>query len=285
MNTSDGISTFDLIQIVIKDWALFLKVLVSIAILTLVIIFLSTRYYQGSVIISFSKPLSIVDQGFAGSFGAGGLLGKLGGGQTQEVEEAKVILFSFSFFQRFATQEKILFRLFPDKWDVQTKTWLVEGGDRRVMQDAYVVYKENMLQVVELSGGILEVSIFWKSPELSAKWANQLVAQLDAELRNRDIGIREENIKYLRSQLQIEKNEYVSEIAVNLLKKELGDLMLAHNNAGFMMKILDPAVAPIKPSRPRRLFMALGGALFGFILSLSAVFMKNSYRQWKHEKA
>jgi uncharacterized protein involved in exopolysaccharide biosynthesis len=183
------------------------------------------------------------------------------------VVQVLATLNSGRFLQAFIERNKLLSVLFEDIWDSENQTWIVESvEDQPSMQNA-IGYFKNILSVAEdKKTGLITLSIQWKEPEIAAKWANDLVDQLNEQLRNRAITDSKKRIGYLEQELAKTTLQDMRTVLYKLLESEKQKAMLANVNEDFALKVIDPAVAPENREKPKRkLIVALGGVCGGFL--------------------
>jgi len=183
------------------------------------------------------------------------------------VVQVLATLNSGRFLQAFIERNKMLSVLFEDIWDSENQTWIVESvEDQPSMQNA-IGYFKNILSVAEdKKTGLITLSILWKDPEVAAQWANDLVKQLNDQLREQAIADSKKRIGYLEQELAKTTLQDMRAVLYNLLESEKQRAMLANVNEDFALKVIDPAVAPENREKPKRkLIVALGGVCGGFL--------------------
>lgn len=115
--------------------------------------------------------------------------------------------------------------------------------------------------------GLVHLTIEWTDPVTAARWANELVAELNAVMRERALDSSTRNIEYLQRQLS-ETNVVALQQAIGrLLDAELQRLMLARGSEEFGFRVIDPAQPPTKRAWPQRALIVLVAFLSGFLLS------------------
>ncbi len=108
---------------------------------------------------------------------------------------------------------------------------------------------------------------------MAAQWANDLVKQLNEQLREQAIADSKKRVGYLEQELAKTTLQDMRAVLYNLLESEKQKAMLANVNEDFALEVIDPAVAPETREKPKRkLIVALGGVCGGF-LGIFAVFL------------
>ena len=129
--------------------------------------------------------------------------------------------------------------------------------------------------------GLITLSISWKDPAVAAQWANDLVKQLNEQLREQAIADSKKRVGYLEQELAKTTLQDMRAVLYNLLESEKQKAMLANVNEEFALEVIDPAVAPETREKPKRkLIVALGGVCGGF-LGIFAVFFAQFLQKLK----
>ena len=125
---------------------------------------------------------------------------------------------------------------------------------------------------------MLALSILWKDPKVAAEWANDLVKQLNEQLRQKAIADSRKRVGYLEEELAKTTLKDMRTVLYNLLESEKQKAMLANVNEDFALEVIDPAVVPDTHEKPKRkLIVALGalcGSLLGIFIVLVGQFLK-----------
>ena len=100
--------------------------------------------------------------------------------------------------------------------------------------------------------GLITVSVSWKEPEIVAEWANELVRQLNVQLRKKAIEDSNKRVGYLEKELGKVTIRDMRSVLYNLLEFEKKKAMLANVNEDFALKVIDPAVVPESRESPKK---------------------------------
>jgi uncharacterized protein involved in exopolysaccharide biosynthesis len=190
------------------------------------------------------------------------------------VEQVVATLNSRKFLRTYINQNKLIPVLFDEIWDADNQVWLVQSvEDEPTEQKAINLFNEDILSVNEdKKSGLITLSISWKDPQVAAQWANDLVKQLNEQLREQAIADSRKRVGYLEQELAKTTLQDMRAVLYNLLESEKQKAMLANVNEDFALEVIDPAVAPETREKPKRkLIIALGGVCGGF-LGIFAVF-------------
>ena len=146
-----------------------------------------------------------------------------------------------------------------------------------------------MLIHEDKKSGINNLSVSWKDPEIAAQWANDLVKQLNEQLREQAIQDSKKRVGYLEQELAKTTLKDMREVLYSLLESEKQKAMLANVNEDFALEVIDPAVAPEVSEKPKRkLIVALGGVCGGFLGIFAVFFLQflrkaEIFQQRKHQ--
>ena len=111
--------------------------------------------------------------------------------------------------------------------------------------------------------------------------ANNLVQQLNEQLREQAITDSQKRVGYLEKELAKTTLQDMRAILYNLLESEKQKAMLANVNEDFALEVIDPAVAPEIPEKPKRKLIVVLGGVCGLFLGIFAVFFSQFLRKIK----
>ena len=202
------------------------------------------------------------------------------------VEQVVATLNSRKFLRQYIDGKKLLPVLFEDIWDADNQSWMVPSvEDEPTEQKAVDAFKEILSVDEDKKSGLITLSISWKDPEVAAEWANNLVKQLNEQLREQAIADSKKRVGYLEQELAKTTLQDMRAVLYNLLESEKQKAMLANVNEDFALEVIDPAVAPETREKPKRkLIVALGGVCGGF-LGIFAVFFTQFLQKLKSPSA
>jgi uncharacterized protein involved in exopolysaccharide biosynthesis len=226
--------------------------------------------------------------------GAAALLGvNVGGSKVDNTNTAIATLKSRQFIGRFIDEQQLLVPLFASSWDKDeqrsvinekifnpaTGEWLTKEGAPSAL-DAFREF-EKILTVTgpDRNTAMLAVSISWHNPVEAAQWVNQLVLELNQEIRARDVREANSAIHFLRSQLDSTQLVDMQRVFYQLIESQTRITMLADVRNEYVFRVIDPAVAPDRRSAPDRRLITVIGTLAGGILSILLVFARRLFGQ------
>ena len=278
----DEIDLLELIRTLLQAW----KTIVGI---TIVCVGLAVAYalYSPEVF----KAETLLAPATEEKSGASSALSQFGGlaamagisiPSDSNVEQVVATLNSRKFLRTFINQNKLTPVLFDEIWNAETQVWMVTSvEDEPTEQKAIESFKACLSVDEDKKSGLITLSISWKDPEVAAVWANDLVKQLNEQLREQAIADSKKRVGYLEQELAKTTLQDMRAVLYNLLESEKQKAMLANVNENFALEVIDPAVAPETREKPKRkLIVALGGACGGF-LGIFAVFFTQFLQKLK----
>lgn len=285
----DEIDLFELWDILWSGKLLVIASTVIASILAIVYALLATPVYESKVIM-----LPAVEQqggglsALAGQFGglaslAGVSLPGGGGGVT---EEALAVLKSQHFSRQYIEENQLLPVLFADDWDDETKSWkAVELDEQPTLYKAVEAFAEIRSVSTDKTSGVITLSVQWTDPVKAAQWANDLVVRLNAEMRGRAVEDASKSISYLQEQLKQTSVTELQQAIYRLIEAQTKSIMLANVREQYAFKVIDPAVVPEEPIKPKRSLIAVLGFLLGGMLGVMVVFLRHAIRNRKEQLA
>ena len=221
----------------------------------------------------------------------GGLVSQLGGlaslagvslsGDSQKVE-AYVMLTSREFTDEFIRDESLMQVLFAKRWDPETRSWRPSLLKRDpTPADAFRTFNRKIRWVdQDRRSGVVTLTVRWKDPEVAARWANELVARVNARMRDRAIQDARRNIEHLQAQYERTPVVSLRETVARVMENEVRREMLATVRTDYAFRVIDPAVAaePHEFVSPKRARLIAGGfvlgGMFGLLLVLARHFVR-----------
>lgn len=201
-------------------------------------------------------------------------------GDTRKAESIAVLQ-SNAITEQFIRDNDLMPVLYPDLWDAARKKWRVsDPNDIPTLWKAAQYFKKSIcLTDIDPKTGLVTLTCTWTDPTVAANWANGLVKMTNDYLRGKALAESQRDIDYLT--VRAEKTDVIGiRQTINvLLETELDKAMVAQGTEEYAFKVLDPALAPSKPSFPRpKLWTALG-LLFGATLGTFAALVRAHWRE------
>ena len=278
----DEIDLLELIRTLLEAW----KTIVGI---TIVCIGLAVAYalYAPEVFKAETllAPASEEKSGASSALSQFGGLAAMAGisiPSDSNVEQVVATLNSRKFLRQYIDGKKLLPVLFEDIWDADNKSWMVPSvEDEPTEQKAIESFKACLSVDEDKKSGLITLSISWKDPQVAAQWANDLVKQLNEQLREQAIADSKKRVGYLEQELAKTTLQDMRAVLYSLLESEKQKAMLANVNEDFALEVIDPAVAPKTHEKPKRKLIIALGVVCGSFLGVFAVFFAHFLKKLK----
>lgn len=259
-------------------WVVVAAVLVSVAIGAAYAWTATPKYLAETVLMPSAET---AEDRLLGGLGGdvGGLASLAGlslGGRDTIRKKALATLKSRRLIDEFVAARNLLPVLFPNKWDAARGEWKsgLDPEDVPTADDAYILFDKRVRRVSEdQKTGIVRLGILWRDREQAAEWANDLVARVNAGLREAEIAEARASRAYVERKVETVQFTSVREAMFRLDESLLRREMMAHVRPDFAYSVIDPARPP-DPDRfrsPARLLILLMSAMVGTVLGALAV--------------
>jgi uncharacterized protein involved in exopolysaccharide biosynthesis len=276
------ISLIDIWRILGTHRWLVLGLMLLASLMSLAAALLMTPEYRAEVLLA---PVNDLDdsQHSALAFGEFGSIAALAGvnlDRKDKKNEAIATLRSRQFTEQFIAARKLDRVVFSDLWDQEHDRWNADAGkDIPTSWDVFEVFDKDIRRVSEdRTTGLVTLSIEWKDPQQAAQWANELAANVNATLRQQAVEASNDAIAYLQDQLTRTSVVDLQQVLHRLIESEMKKIIVANINEEFAFRVIDPAVAPDEPFRPRTVVMVVVGAVAGLVLGIIAALLLNGLR-------
>jgi len=256
--------------------------------------------YQADVLVSSSQGggmgSSLASQ-YGGLAAIAGI--DLGSGDTG-LESALALLKSRKFIISFINEENLKPVLFPDVWDPEAKVWftpapgmisriknaLASDADDEILDPkpsdlrAYESFSEIMTVSEDKKSGLVTIKVDSEDPVMAANWASKVVIRLNAYLKNEAISQSDQNIRYLEQEIVDTPLVEFKTALYELIETEAKSKMFANVQKEYALKVIDPAVVPEEPIKPKRSLILILGVLLGFMVGCA----QGLVRGWMNRK-
>ena len=223
--------------------------------------------------------------------GRSSLLSNLGGlasfagldlsSQTGDGKFYLAVLKSRIFLSTLVDKYRLLPLLYKDKWNQETKTWILKGKEKPPsMNKACKYFKEQVMSVVEdKKTGLITLEIKWRDPKMASLLANSIIQMGNEYIRNMKIREYSTTIEYLKKQIDETSVVNMQKIFYKLIEQQIQNKSLAEVKKNFAFQVLDPAVPPDLPFKPRKKVIVLLGSLTGLFTGIFMVFIIKFFRE------
>ena len=229
----------------------------------------------------------------SGSKVLSGALGGLGGmvasefglGGGGEVDKIEVLLKSRRLVQLVVEKHNLMPLLFEDKWDSQKKAWKENPGP--TIQDAYNRIKDGLLKVTrDRKTDVITVSIEHKNPEFARAVVDYYLTELSEGLRAKVVKDAQENMRFLKEQLDRTADPLLREKIYGMLAKEIEKDTFARAQTYYGFYVLDPPIAPDlnKKASPKRSMILILSVVVAFFVAVFLAFFLEYLNRLKTEE-
>ena len=137
------------------------------------------------------------------------------------------------------------------------------------MQEAYQEFSDRLIVARNDGTGFITISFDHYSPNIARQWVEWLVKDINETIMRQDVAEAEQAITYLNSQIESTSLADLQNVFFRLIEEQTKIVMLAKVSDEYLLKTLDPPVAPEKKDRPRRFLIVvvvmLGSCTLAFL--------------------
>lgn len=233
--------------------------------------FLMTPVYRASVLLAPApgQGTSAVNSALGHLGGIASLVGLNVGSATADTQVAIAVLKSREFTDAFINQNNLMPQLFAKDWNARLARWRGPADTWPTENKAYKYFDEKIRDVsMDRHSGFVTLSIEWRNRIEAAQWANQMVAQLNAEMRDRAIRQAKSDILYLEQALKATESVEVHAALNELIAEQLRQEMVASATPEYSFRVIDRAVPPDSndPARPKKVLTILAALIAGLAI-------------------
>jgi len=163
-------------------------------------------------------------------------------------------------------------KLDADIYDVAEKKWVRDISPPRKpvpsMQEAYKEFMKILSASQDKKSGFVRISVEFYSPTLAKQWVDWLIDDLNESIMQQDVAEAEQAVKYLNMQIENTSLAELQNVFFRLIEEQTKTVMLAKVSSEYLLKTVDPAIAPELKSKPKRSLIVLMAAMLGGFLGL-----------------
>lgn len=283
--TEEEIDLLELICIILNAWKKIVGITLICSGLSVAYVLYAPEIFKAKTLLAPANEEKSGTSSALSQFGGLAAMAGISIPSDSNVEQVVATLKSRKFLGHFIDRQKLLPILFEDLWDAENQVWSVAEEKQPSKQRAVGSFQSILSVDEDKQSGLITLSISWKDPEVAASWANDLVKQLNVQLREQAIADSKKRVRYLEQELAKTTLQDMRAVLYNILESEKQKAMLANVNEDFALEVIDPAVAPTIREKPKRkLIVALGSVCGGF-LGIFAVFFARFLQKLKSTKS
>lgn len=268
----DEIDLLELIRTLLQAWKTIVGTTIVCTGLAVVYALYAPEVFKAKTLLAPAQEESSSTSSALSQFGGLAAMAGITIPSSSNVERVLATLETREFLKKFISSRKLLPIIFDDLWDESSSSWkTIEGQEELTTVDG-IVPLQGAIEVEQEKSGLITLSISWNDPFVAAQLANDLVKQINNQLRERAIADSKKRVGYLEQELAKTTLQDMRAVLYNLLESEKQKAMLANVNEDFALEVIDPAVVPEIREKPnRKLIVVLGGVCGGF-LGIFAIF-------------
>jgi len=271
--SADEVDLLQLTLTIFRAWKLILGMTLLVGAVASFYAFSAPEVYRAHTLLAVAKKEKTSSGSLQQLGGLAAIAGiSIPGGS--DTERIIATLKSRGFLRFFITKKNLMPIFFKGSWDVSKGDWKpVEEEQKPTLAKAVRLLSAILSVTDDAKSGLITLSVSWGDPELASKWANEMVTQLNEQLRNEAIVESQNRVGYLEQELAKTSLKDMRDVLYKLLESEKQKAMLANVKEDFALEVIDPAIPPRDPFEPNRKLIIVGGLLLGGLLSLFVIFL------------
>ena len=277
----DEIDLLELIRTLLQAWKTILGITIICSGLAIAYAVYAPEVFKADALLAPAQDEKSGASSMLSQFGGLAAMAGISIPSDSNVDRVLATLETREFLTKFIRRNDLLPVIFKDRWVEVSKSFkLDDKGEEPSIDDGYTILLD-CIESEQDKSGLIKLSISWEDPDIAAQWANDLVKQLNEQLRQKAIADSKKRVGYLEQELAKTTLQDMRAVLYNLLESEKQKAMLANVNEDFALEVIDPAVAPETHEKPKRkLIVALGGVC-GSFLGIFAVFFAQFLQKLK----
>lgn len=279
-----------MIELLRAHWKFSTTVILVFWLLAAAAAFFMTPVYQATIEVLPTTGVGNLGagSGLLSSFGGIGSMFGLGPSQSQVAIQAEALLKSQVFTEQFIRRHDLMPKLFANKWNANHSRWRTSGwpwSSPPTLYEAYRLFVDKIRSIELNKKGLITMRLEWKNSVDAAHWANEMIREVNQQMRQRAISHAEATIDALNDELKsahtVEERDAVAQALVTYVKI----LALAKARTDYAFTVVEPAVPSNKKDfiRPQRALYLVAGPVLGFLFSLFALISWDYYTRQRSD--
>lgn len=302
----------DLLEIINTLWRGRLSLIVGFLLIACVAVIFSLRMpniYRSEALLAPAPENQDAMSSIASKYGglasiAGLNLGGLGKSTVDRATITLEMLKSRAFVVNFVREHELVVPLMAaEGWDIETRQWIIDNElydqNRKVWirpvsppyeaepsdLEIYDKFVDILTVTQDSSTSLVALAIESMSPIASRDWADWLIKDVNAVMRERDISQASKSIDYLERQLEETVVTEMRQIFYQLIEQETQKKMLAKVRQEYALEMIDPPVIPDEKISPKRGIIVIVSCFLGVLLIVAFLLLKESLFPYKERSA
>jgi uncharacterized protein involved in exopolysaccharide biosynthesis len=279
---------YDFFEMIFNEKKLILFVALALMIFFAVTSLFLPKLYTASIKVVATEESNSLSSSFsqiAGLAQLGGVnLSGITGGESKNSTIGLELIYSegfiLAFLEKYNHKKNIMaLRGFNSNDDpVYSKNLLNEKGelvDRFMKWELVREFKRLVRVDQDPLEPVITISIKSKSPKISYLILNDLLAEINQHIQDKDARRSSASIDYLNNLINSNQNVALQSVFFRILERETQKLMLTNSSDEYVFTSIDGPNIPERRSSPRRTLIALSGFLMGILLSIAYILIRN----------
>jgi uncharacterized protein involved in exopolysaccharide biosynthesis len=148
------------------------------------------------------------------------------------------------------------------------------------MQEAYKEFSKIIAVNAAKDTGMVTVSVEHLSPQFAQQWVSWLVADINNEMKQRDVAEANRSKAFLQTQIQQTNVADIRTILYKLIEEQTKTIMFAEVRDEYVFKTIDPAFVPEEKAKPKRALICVLGTMLGGMLGVMFVLIRYFVRRY-----
>ena len=278
----DQIDLFELIRTLLNGWKTIVAFTIFCAVIATLYSLKAPEIFKAETLLAPVQEENSASNSSLGQLGGFAAMAGVSMPSDSKVQRVLATLRSRDFMKKYISKRNLLPILFDDLWDEEKKAWkLGQNEVAPTVESGFSVFRDSIEVVEDKTTGLISVSVSWTDANLAAEWANDLVDQLNEQMRAQAIEDSKNRMLYLEQELAKTSLQDMRRVLYNLLESENQKAMLANVNVDFALEVIDPAVVPSIRQSPNRKSFVIMGMAGGFFLSVFSIFFSQFLKKFK----
>jgi uncharacterized protein involved in exopolysaccharide biosynthesis len=272
---ADGLTISELLSVGVRRPWLVVAIVIGAGVLAYGASFLFTPQYKAEAVVipqtdsDMDRAMSSVTT-LTNELGGLAALAGLDSMGSQKKNEAIEVLRARATTAQLITQDGLMPILYEKLWDKSRNTWR-DGVRVPSMTEAVDRFNKKLRVISEdRRTGTVTLAISWRDPQLATKWATDMIALVNARMRETAEAEADRTLHYLDGEIARTQGVEMQAVLYRLVATQLRKKLLAQVRDEYAFKVIDPATLPDwrRPDFPNRPVFAGVGVLLGLVASL-----------------
>ena len=173
-------------------------------------------------------------------------------------------------------------------FDIEKNAWQIDKKTRLSLKPTLWEANDEFKKIIRVSedkdNGMVTIVITHHSPIIAHEWANLLVLEINAWMKNKKLTETDKNIGYLKQKLDQTAIAEVRVLFFQMVEEQLKNKMLAEVQDEFVFKVIDPAAIAEEKLGPKRALITIFSTLFGGMFGVFIILIRHSINKPEDEK-